>query len=90
MSEEKQLRILSALEKTGKSNHVFKIYHHKQSEAVTEQGRCLISEAIEKFKEAGFDSALKTKFEKFGDAVFPVTYGPNGLVVIDYTNEPFK
>ena len=90
MVNEKLLRVLPAPQKFGKTNQLIKFYDKKVAEAVTEQGRCIISEAIEKLKEAGFDSGLKTKFEKFGDTVFPVTYGPNGLVIIDYPDEPFK
>lgn len=88
--EIKNLRILPASEKTGKSNHFVKLYNYKEAEAVTEQGRCIIAESIEKLKEAGFDSGLKTRFEKFGDTIFPVTYGPNGLIIIDYPSQPFK
>lgn len=28
-----------------------------------------------------------TKYEKFGDTVFPVTYFDNGIVVVDYPNK---
>lgn len=33
---------------------------------------------------------LETKYTLIDDTVFPITYGPNGLVMIDYPNEPLK
>lgn len=27
---------------------------------------------------------METKLEKIGDTIFPVTYGDNGLVLVDY------
>jgi DNA polymerase elongation subunit (family B) len=91
MGKENLLRILPTPQKFGKTNHVIKFYDKDQAKAVTEEGRCVIKETLKKLKESGFDGKmLKTNYERFGDTIFPVTYGPNGLVIIDYPNEPFK
>lgn len=29
-----------------------------------------------------------TRYEKFGNTIFPVTYTENGFILVDYPNEP--
>lgn len=31
-----------------------------------------------------------TKYEKFGNTIFPVTYHSDGIITIDYPERPFK
>ena len=90
MCEEKQIRFLPAIQTSGKTKYGFYLFDKHEAKGVTQRGRCIIAEAIEKLKEAGFDSGLKTKYERFGDTILPVTYGPNGLVIVDYPNKPLK
>lgn len=35
------------------------------------------------------DNKPLIKHEKIGDIIFPVTYGPNGIVLVDYPNMLF-
>lgn len=50
-----------------------------------------ILDVQEYLKKHGIKDASVTKYEKIGDTVYPVTYGPNGIVTIDYpTMDLFK
>jgi hypothetical protein len=91
MTEQNPLKFLPAVQTSGKSTHVFSLYDSLQAESITLSGQTLIEQLIQKAKENGFTIKMaETKYENFGDSVFPVTYWPDGLVTIDYPDEPFK
>lgn len=63
-------------------------FNLEQSEAITKHGQCIIDEMIKKMDKEGLDTSkiqrVITVNEKIGDTWFPVTYFPDGSVIIDY------
>ena len=65
MEGNKQFRILPATEKLVNQIITFKTYNKAQAEVITEQGHCIIEDLIEKLKEGGIDTCLKTKVVRY-------------------------
>ena len=49
------------------------LYNCELSNKITEEGQKNLKEIVE---------PLLTRQEKIGDTIFPVTYGPNGIVIV--------
>ncbi len=69
-------------------------FNLEQSEVITKHGQCIIDEMIKKMEKEGLDTSkiqrVTTVSEKIGDTWFPVTYYPDGSVIIDYPSRLLK
>lgn len=70
-------------------NHNVQFFNKEIANDITEEGRCRISEIRKYLEENGIPIPFKTVHEKIGEHVYPVTYGPNGIVTIDYPDTTF-
>jgi hypothetical protein len=96
-------KIVFDMETSGLINKgMIMFYNPETAKDITEKGQCLICDMIKTMKDNGFDNLLKyikendigisksfTRHEKIGDTIFPVTYGPNGMVTVDYPEQSF-
>lgn len=82
-------------------NHMF-LYNSETAKKITKKSNHLIHDMIKTMEDNGFGDLLKyieendigtqksfTRYEKIGDTVYPVTYGPNGMVTVDYPEQSF-
>lgn len=82
-------RMLEAAIKAGKTvilDRTFEMFDPKLADKITEAGMKSIDEIKDVMKDFIPESYEKvfTSHEKIGDAIYPVTYFPNGMVLMDY------
>ncbi len=83
---------LTFLESAKKAGLNTFIYNAETASDVKKQGKCIIYDTIEMLKRHGFnaeDYGIHTH-EKIGETIFPVTHHKNGMVTIDYPQNPIK
>ena len=63
----------------------FEMFDPEKANKITEEGRSLLSDISKIIEENGIGvSKVKTFHENIGGTIYPVTYGPNGIVIVDY------
>lgn len=70
--------------------NIIRFYNQEEAEKIMENGRTTLNMIREAIKNYDFENPDKTTFENIGGIVFPVTYLKNGMILIDYPNEPLK
>lgn len=65
-------------------------YDSELSVKITKFGQQTVKDIQEYLEKNNIDinSPMVTKHEQIGDGIFPVTYGPNGIVIVDYPSQP--
>lgn len=75
----------------GKKEYMVKMPITGVSDEIIQNGCSFIQETLKMLKDVNFNVPKSvTKYEKFGDTVFPVTYYEDGMIVMDYPPAPLK
>lgn len=88
--KESFIRFLPVKNPDGHLVQMFNLEKNLES-GMGEKAVCIIEGILDYLKENNIDTSksVVTKHEKIGDTVFPVSYFPNSMVIVDYPNTLF-